>query len=351
MNIFFKKIIRYVFFVGILFSLWVIWFSLGGETVNMSIHRQTALVSDTHSEVLQKFSTESSRVATNDQGTMVFVGDIMLSRGIGTIMEKQELWNFPFEHVKEYLNKADLVFGNLEGPISGRGKHQGSIYSFNASPYAVAGLIDGNIGVLSLANNHIFDYGSQAFLDTLALLDSSGIQPVGAGVNYEEAHYPVIRKVKNTRVAFLAYTNLLPRSLGTKDSIPAISYLDEEIMKRDIEEAKKRADIVVVSFHWGDEYETKHNRMQERIAHAAIDVGATLIIGHHPHVVQEVEEYGGGYIAYSLGNFIFDQNFSPDTSKGLLLEVKIDNKKISGIRTLGVSFNALFQPSIIESHF
>ncbi|MBI5817212.1 MAG: CapA family protein [Candidatus Yonathbacteria bacterium] len=354
MDIFFKKTIRSVAFLGIIFSLLVAWFSFGTPTASMPVGGQGATValSDTNSSKQQQFETSSiGNTSSTSEAAMVFVGDIMLSRGIGKIMMEQNNWLYPFEHVREYLQKADLVFGNLEGPISGRGRDQGSIYSFNADPYAVQGLSDSHFTVLLVANNHIFDYGRDAFLDTLAVLRLSGIDAVGGGVNFEDAHRPLVRNIKGTKVAFLGYTNLLPRSYGEQDSVPATSYLDEEIMKHDIESAKTLADIVVVSFHWDDEYKTKHNDFQERVAHDAIDVGASLVVGHHSHVVEEVEEYHGGYIAYSLGNFIFDQNFSEDTSKGLLLEVKVNNKKISGIKTLGVSFNSSFQPSIMESNF
>lgn len=278
--------------------------------------------------------------------TLVFVGDVMLSRHIGKIMANGDDWRFPFQYVRDFLRSADLVFGNLEGPISGRGTNQGSIYSFNADPYAVQGLTDAHFKVMSVANNHILDYGPQALLDTLSVLKVAGIAPVGAGVDYASAHTSVIETVGDTRIAFLGYTNLLPASVGEKDATPAVARPDEETVRRDIGIVKQDADMVIVSFHWGDEYRTAHNAWQERMAHAAIDAGASLVIGHHPHVVQEVENYNSGYIAYSLGNFIFDQNFSPDTSKGLLLEAFVKDKKVTGIKTMNVSFNAAFQPII-----
>jgi poly-gamma-glutamate synthesis protein (capsule biosynthesis protein) len=118
-----------------------------------------------------------------------------------------------------------------------------------------------------------------------------------------------------------------------------------EGVARDIRNAKALADIVVVSYHWGDEYETRHNADQEKRATAAIDAGADLIIGHHPHVVQEVVPYKHGYIAYSLGNFVFDQNFSPDTSWGLTLKVTVKDKKIVSVEEVPVTFNKTYQPA------
>lgn len=327
-------------------SLAVTVFALGSfRAFNVNIARQNAAVA--LSQSVTSPAEEDVPVAdSKNTKTLVFVGDIMLSRQIGKIMTTEDDWRFPFQYVRDFLRNADLVFGNLEGPISGRGKNQGSIYSFNADPYAVQGLADANFKVVSVANNHILDYGPQAFLDTLAVLKVAGIDPVGGGVDYESAHTPVIETLGDTKIAFLGYTNLLPQRVGTKDASPAVAYPDEETVKHDIIAAKRHADIVVVSFHWGEEYHTAHNAWQERMAHAAIDAGASLVIGHHPHVVQEVESYNGGYIAYSLGNFVFDQNFSEDTSKGLLLEATVNNKKVDSVKTFTVSFNSSFQPII-----
>jgi poly-gamma-glutamate synthesis protein (capsule biosynthesis protein) len=167
--------------------------------------------------------------------------------------------------------------------------------------------------VLSIANNHILDYGADAVLDTLTLLGNNGIGVVGGGTNYIEAHQPFVKAIQNTKISFLGYTNLISPSLGLKTAKPNIAFLDIDQAIVDIKEARKVADLVVVSLHWGNEYETNHNSEQERVARALIDAGAHLIIGHHPHVIQEVKEYHGGYIAYSLGNFVFDQNFSQET--------------------------------------
>lgn len=281
-----------------------------------------------------------------DEKRLVFVGDIMLSRKIGELMREQNDWMFPFAHVREFLASADLVFGNLEGPISGRGQNEGSIYSFNADTAAIKGLRASNISVVSIANNHIFDYGDAAFLDTLAVLGAAGVDAAGGGVRYRDAHRPVIRTVGTASIAFLAYTDLVPAFRGKPTASPAVARPEISSLIEDIEMASVRADIVVVSFHWGDEYETQHNAQQEEIARIAIDHGAALVVGHHPHVVQEVEPYKNGYIAYSLGNFVFDQNFSPETARGLALEVFLRDKKISRVNSVEVIFNEQFQPML-----
>ena len=276
--------------------------------------------------------------------TLVFVGDIMLSRGVGRMMEKKNDWQYPFLKIKDTLVEADLLIGNLEGPISSKGVKVGSIYSFRADPRAVVGLADAGFDVLSLANNHLWDYGRDAFNQTLDILREANIDYIGAGIDYPEAHQALVREVKRTKVAFLAYTDLVPISITKENSKPAVAFLDLKQIIPDIAKAKTLADLVVVSFHWGNEYETKHNQKQEALAHAVTDAGANLVIGHHPHVVQEVEKYKDGYIAYSLGNFVFDQNFSTDTRSGLILKVTVKDKKIEKVEPQKIKFTPTYQP-------
>jgi poly-gamma-glutamate capsule biosynthesis protein CapA/YwtB (metallophosphatase superfamily) len=277
---------------------------------------------------------------------LLFVGDIMLSRNIGKLMVKQDDWSYPYKHIRGILKGADLLFGNFENPVSDRGVLSGSIYSFRVDPQAISALREAGFDIVSLANNHIWDYGRDAFTDTLSILRNNSILPVGAGADFTEAHTPVVVDVKGTKIAFLAYTRLLPGFLGKPDAAPAVAYPDPEQIARDVAQARTQADIVVTSFHWGEEYQTSHNAEQERLAFAAIDAGADLVIGHHPHVMQEVEKYNDGYIAYSLGNFIFDQNFSDDTHHGLMLRVKVKNKKVASVEKVEVTFNQTYQPTI-----
>lgn len=290
----------------------------------------------------------SSKLDDSRPVTLLFVGDIMLSRLIGDIMVRNSDWRYPFLETADFLKSADITFGNLEGPISARGTKVGSIYSFRSDPRAIEGLLYAGFDALSIANNHIWDYGADAVRDTLTIVKNAGIGIVGGGADYQEAHAPLIKNVKGVKIAFLGYTDLISSSLGSKTSKPAIAYLNIEQAVTDIKEARKFGDFVVISLHWGNEYETTHNRNQEKVARALIDAGAQLIIGHHPHVVQPVEEYGGGYIAYSLGNFVFDQNFSPDTNNGLALKVILKDEKISQVEKIKIGFTASYQPYLIS---
>ena len=292
----------------------------------------------------------SSQLNNNEPTTLLFVGDIMLSRLIGDIMVKKNDWRYPFLEMADFLKSADITFGNVEGPISSRGTKVGSIYSFRSDPRAIEGLLYAGFDVLSIANNHIWDYGADAVRDTLTLLKDAGIGIIGGGIDYQEAHKPLIKEVKGMKVAFLGYTDLISSSLGLKTAKPAIAFLDIDRAISDVKEARKVTDLVVISLHWGNEYETTQNPNQEKIAKSLIDAGANLIIGHHPHVIQPVEEYGGGYIAYSLGNFVFDQSFSPDTKTGLLLKVTLKNKKIVKIGQIKIVFTSSYQPYLLNSN-
>lgn len=281
--------------------------------------------------------------------TLLFVGDIMLSRAVGRIMEKQDDYLFSFRHIADEIKSADIAFGNLENPISGRGKNQGSIYSFRADPRTVEGLEFAGFDVLSLANNHMWDWGADALQDTVTLLTTNNIQSVGAGIDYAHANNPVFLQADNTRVAFLAYTNLLPKSLNATLESPGLSDFNLEKIKQTIAQIRAQADIIVISLHWGEEYETSANDEQKEIAHALIDAGADIIAGHHSHVVQELEHYRGGVIAYSLGNFVFDQYFRKDTMQGAMLKVIVENKKVTAAELVPVILNQSFQPGIPAS--
>lgn len=291
--------------------------------------------------------------------TLLFVGDIMLSRGVDYMVKKYGGgdYRYPFLNIADEFKKADFLFGNLEGPISERGANQGSIYSFRAEPKAVEGLMFAGFDVMSLANNHILDWGRDALADTASILAINGVKPVGAGRNYEEANKPVrfayslkdrpYRALGDTRFAVLAYTNLMPQSMEATADHPGLSSFSIEKATEAIRAAKLNADIVIILFHWGDEYQIHSNELQQKIGRAMIDVGVDLVVGHHPHVVQEIEQYENGWIIYSLGNFVFDQNFSDDTRRGLMAKVTVRDKKIERVEPIEIKFTKTFQPYVV----
>lgn len=291
----------------------------------------------------------NTSVKASGNANFIFVGDVMLSRYIGELMVKHQDYDFPYEKIKTELATADLVFGNLETPVSNKGESSGTLYSFRTDPLVLSGLKNSGFKVVSVANNHAFDYKLEAFIDTLNNLKNAGIAYAGGGNNFNEAHSGATMEINGIKAIILAYTDLLPRSTAATASHAGLTYLDEAQMIKDISSAKTKSDLVIVSFHWGQEYQSKSNTHQQKIATAAVAAGADLIIGHHPHVAQEVSEIQGVSVAYSLGNFIFDQNFSPETQNALMLRVKIENKKIVQVEPQIIMFTNNFQPYLEQN--
>lgn len=294
---------------------------------------------------LNSIPAEEEFPVDSEETRVVFVGDIMLDRGVALqIRRNGEDFRFPFLRIADWLNEAEIVFGNLEGPVSDRGRDAGGLYSFRFNPGVIEGLAFAGFDVLSIANNHIWDWGRDALTDTVSFLDEKGIKTVGAGKDSEEANRPAVLETNGTRIGFLAYTNLYPDGLVARGNYPGVSDLGKAVAA--VEALKKETDIVVVSIHWGEEYQSRSNRTQQELGRSIIETGADLVIGHHPHVVQEVERYKDGWIVYSLGNFIFDQGFSEETMRGLAAEAVIKDRRIVGLNLYRVKLNEHFQPAL-----
>ncbi|MCC6405457.1 MAG: CapA family protein [Candidatus Yanofskybacteria bacterium] len=277
--------------------------------------------------------------------TLLFVGDIMLSRSVGERMAALNDWQWPFGGIASVTQSANVAFANLETTISERGVKGGCGYCFRADPRALEGLSAAGFDVLSVANNHMWDYGPDAFADTLQYLAVNNISSVGGGRTLAEAQGPVMRTAGDVRVAYLAYTDLLPASACATVERAGVNCFDDARMRADIARARGMADVVVVSFHTGTEYKPEHNMVQERIYHAAVDAGADLVIGHHPHVVQDMEQYRTGWIVYSLGNFVFDQTFSVATMQGAMLEVVLQDKAVASVQLIPVTLSRDYRVS------
>ena len=283
---------------------------------------------------------------TPDEFTILFAGDIILDRDVKKKIDEVGGgdWRFPFLRIADFSRSAELTMANLEGPVSDRRAKVGSIYSFRFDPASLEALTYAGIDIVNSANNHIFDYGQQGLLDTITNLTRAGIDYVGIGLNFEQTHQGITKNIKGTKITFLGYTDLVSKQLSATPTAAGISFLDKEQMTKDIQAAKANSDIVIINVHKGDEYHTSHNAEQEMMYKAAIDAGADLVVGHHPHVAQEVEQYRDGWIAYSLGNFVFDQGFSEETMRGLFLKVTVRNKKIVAAEPIPFNISPNFQP-------
>lgn len=280
--------------------------------------------------------------------TFAAVGDIMLDRDVRKV-GLQRGWEYIFAEVAPHLNQIDLTFANLESPIGDKGHF---INMFQAPPEAMAGLVYAGLDVVSLANNHTLDYHHAGMFETMRLLDKHQIAWVGAGENLDGARVPLIKEVNGVKIGFLAYTEMWfvharePISWRATDDEPGVVPAELSIISQDIKRLQESVDCVIVSIHWGKEYDSKANEEQERLARAMIDSGADIVLGHHPHVLQGIEFYKRGVIAYSLGNFVFDLNI-PKTWETMILEFTLSP---SGPLDMNIVPAYIFgvQPRILE---
>ncbi|HPS28418.1 MAG TPA: CapA family protein [Candidatus Paceibacterota bacterium] len=282
--------------------------------------------------------------------SLLTLGDIMLSRGVAYKISKHTP-EYPFIKVKDTLWKSDLVFGNLEGPIiEGREIANGEMV-FRMDPNLVSVLSDNNIGILSLANNHIPNFGEEGIKSTITKLGYQNIHTVGAGQG-EDAYKATIVNVKGIKIAFLAYSDPMTTQSGyaAAEDHYGIAQMDSSRLKSDIAVAKESADLVVIYMHSGEEYETNPTSRQINFAHMAIDNGADLVIGSHAHVVQSVEKYQNKYIVYGLGNFIFDQMFSLPTRQGVMAKFILTKAGVKSVEFLPYLINDYCQPTPVEGN-
>jgi gamma-polyglutamate biosynthesis protein CapA len=273
--------------------------------------------------------------------TISAVGDILLDRGVEKKV-KQYGFKFLLEDVREELMSSDITFANLENPVSFLGKPyygKPDIVTFRADPSMLFCLKYADIDIVSLANNHAYDYYSEALTETMDFLDLLDIKYIGAGRDLYQARSPVIFDIKGYTIAFLGYTEAIWSTIQADKENSGIVHLDEKTVLDDIlfTKAYHKPDYIILSIHWGIEQKNVPRSSDRELAHKFIDAGADIIFGHHPHVIQGIEMYKGGLIAYSLGNFAFDMSSSETyrsmilnitLSEGLILDTKIIPVKI-----------------------
>lgn len=282
--------------------------------------------------------------------TLIFGGDVMLSRVVNQKMTKYQDFTWPFKNIATELSSADLTIINLESPFTIGGNHTvntGS-FSFNADPNSIAGLKLAGIDVASLANNHLINQGVKGISDTKKILLDNNIDSVGAGLNSAEAHQPIIRQVGNVKFGFLSYAYPKDNSIATSKR-PGIAGLELNELTEDIKKLKDQKAIVIILMHAGTEYVNQPNTQQTEFARSAIDAGADLVVGHHPHWVQTTEIYKNKPIIYSLGNLIFDQMWSTETTEGALAKITFGDQAIKKIEFIPITISDYGQATISTS--
>ncbi len=262
------------------------------------------------------------------------VGDVLLDRGVRNVIKNHGV-NYPFLKTAEFINSFDFAFCNLECPISKRGNALGKAYVFRADPEFIEGLKFSGFNIFCLANNHSLDYGRMALLDTKAILEENNFFVVGAGKNQEETSGAMVIKRKGIKVAFLAYVTMPLEGITYRPDLPGPSQANIEEITKEIKSAKEISDVVIVSFHWGREFDPQASDKQREYAYRAIESGASLVIGHHPHVIQTIEKYRGAFIIYSLGNFIFDQH-EKERKEGIIFCCNIYKSGIKDVKLIPI---------------
>src|SRR3989338_7795401 len=331
----------------------ILFFVLGFAVLGSSYYLHSSKNSETpdsqsqsEKDFLDFVSQKKELPSTGEDVSLVAVGDISYSRGVERIVKKQKDINYPFLKIRDYLKNADIVFGNLETPITKGREISDFEMVFRSNPGTEQALKEAGFSVLSLANNHTPNFGEQGLSDTVSYLDSSGIKHVGAGINEQEAAKPAYIETKGIKLAFLGYndTDVVPASYEASEARAGTAFMRLEKMSKVVRKTKQETNFVIVSMHSGTEYAAKPNNSQINFAHSAIDAGADLVIGHHPHVVQTMEKYKGKLIFYSLGNFVFDQPQRQATKEGLVIKVYFAKNGISKVALLPVVMKVLAQP-------
>lgn len=280
--------------------------------------------------------------------TISAVGDVMMAGSMLPVIKKNGSL-YPFENTKEHLQNSDIAICNLEAPFGKEGIPFGKKFTFIVPPEYSIGLKEAGFDVVSLANNHIMDYGVNPMVYTMSLLDSLGIAYSGAGMNIDEARKPAILLRNGIKVAFLSYSMVYPKEFWATDKKPGTARGIKSHIAMDIKNAKEKSDLVVVSFHWGEELMKTPKNYQKEFARLCIDYGANLVLGHHPHVLQGLEIYKGNLIAYSLGNFAFGSR-SKHCTESIILKVKLSPEGLKEVNIIPISVDndkVYYQPTIV----
>ena len=308
---------------------------------------------------------------SKEELTLAIVGDIYVQR-------EDPLSIFAF--TREPLAQADIAFGNQEVALSTKGAPimPGKLV-IRSEPRMVEALTYAGFDVVGLANNHSMDYGPEAILETLEVLDKAGIAHAGAGASIEAAHKPAILERKGAKIAFLSYSSVfIPDFFPAQKDRPGIAVVrlytayqphrrvfeqpgspalaivtpdaaDFARMKQDVQEAKAKADVVVVAWHWGvSEGYMRIVDYQRDMGKAAIDAGADIVVGHHPHMLQGIEVYKGKTIFYSLGNFAFDYQLAYSGQETIIVMCKIAQGKIKQISFLPAMIDEKKVPVLLD---
>jgi poly-gamma-glutamate capsule biosynthesis protein CapA/YwtB (metallophosphatase superfamily) len=282
------------------------------------------------------------------------VGDFMLDREFSP-------HKAPFRKAFQIRSKADVVFANLENPLGTKGHPREKLFAFRSKPSLAKVVADSGVDVVTIANNHMLDYGEEVLMETLRTLSKAKIPFVGAGRNIAEAEKPVIIERGGVRVAFLGLAATLPLGAGASRERPGLAPIhvttsyeidptltqeqpgnppkirtqvdprDQERTCSNIREARKLADHVIVGIHWGVAFTKERAEYQQPLGRKMMDAGASIIVGHHSHMRQGIEHYRNGVILYSLGDFVFHDRVDMTGESGMIATAKLSKDRIEDL--------------------
>jgi poly-gamma-glutamate capsule biosynthesis protein CapA/YwtB (metallophosphatase superfamily) len=328
---------------------------LGGvaKTLRADKNASSASVPATETSAAETASAPSPTPAPPEPArpatlTVSAVGDMIFDRKVKTLVQNSG-GDAPLAAVASHLAAADVAVGNLESNLATSGtRNTAKDVTFQGTPKAISGLQLAGFDLLSMANNHVLDYGAQSLLDTISLLDSVGIAHAGAGANQAAAWTPATVTRKDATVAYLAFSHIVPAGFIAQEDRAGMASGKTDMGRTmaAIAEAKQTHDYVIVSFHWGVEYEDNANAEQVKWAHAAVDAGADMVAAHHPHVIQGIETYNGRLIAYSLGDFVFD-HYSRKTGEAFILDAEMGPDGIANAHIVPVYLDGNGAPEIV----
>lgn len=311
-----KTLIVILILLLIVLFLWLFWQGYAGLSKNTTDNTQVLYTKDGNSakpeatiESLLKNSL--SKVAEAQITTLLTTGDVIPARSVNTQVLKNKDFKWPYLNTAQITSSADITVINLEAPLIKNCPVSDSGFTFCGDTGNVDGLVFAGVDVATLANNHIYNYGTEGLNETVSLLDSKKIKSVVENV-------PTEATVKDTEFIFLAY-DVLQKSFDKAKAFKTISNLSSPDT------------FLVVSFHWGAEYQDMPAQETVNLAHRAVDNGADLILGNHPHWIQPLELYKGKVISYAQGNYIFDQMWSEETKTGILYKFFIKGEDVVAI--------------------
>ena len=282
---------------------------------------------------------------------MTWTGDIIFGRTVHVKMVEYGDWAAPFRSIWPELVWADTTIGNLECSMSNSfpTPTDPTTFEFKTAPDAVAGLQLAQIDVLSRANNHSFNFGEVGMQDTSDVLNNAGILHFGMGHTLQEARQATVVERNGVTYAFLGYNGISDEWDAATDGGAGTCPMVDWIVVEDVQRELANGHVVIPFFHWGVEYVSDPTDEQRYFAQTAIDAGAAVVMGSHPHWVQAVETYKGKPIVYSLGNFVFDQSWSIETQQGMLAHLWMQRDKALKIDLVPVWIEDQHKPRLMDS--